>query len=294
MSEGKHSVREVTAEDGTRLHTELWEPEGEARFVVCLVHGGAEHVSRYEQVARELNAKGAVVFGLDHRGQGRSGGHPGHVERFEQYSDDLFTVLKDYAQELGDARAPGNLPWFLWGHSMGGLISLLYLIDHEHDVALRGAVISAPLLGLAMKVGPIKDMAVRVLAKLLPRLAVPTGIPPEAISRDPKVVERYIADGDRVDTITPAWALAMEAATERVAAEVRGVDLPMHWYVGTGDRICDHEATQEVFASLPDPSGKDQSLEIWPGYAHELHNEPAELRQPVIDKVHAWLEEHRG
>ncbi len=193
------------------------------------------------------------------------------MERFEQYADDLLDVLRHYAEQLGEDRGPDELPWFIWAHSMGGLITLTYLLDHERDLPLRGVVVSAPLLGLTMKVGALKQAAVRVLARIAPRLAVPTGIPPEAISRDPEVVARYVADPRRVTKVTTSWAAAMERAIERVEREARTIEAPMFWYVGTGDRICDHEAAERVFASLPDPAGKDQRVEVWPGYYHELH-----------------------
>ena len=284
-------TRKLRTRDGLTLHTELWEPpsEVETTFVVCIVHGQGEHVSRYDRVARELNELGAVVFGADHRGEGRSGGRPGHVEGFEQYAEDLLELLRDYVDQLGEGRRPDQLPWFIWAHSMGGLITLTYLLDHEREVPLRGAVISAPLLGLAMKVGPIKECLVKLLARVLPTLAVPTNIPPEALSRDPDQVAAYVADSRRTTKVTSSWAVAMERAIDRVKVELPKVELPMHWYVGTGDRLCDHQAALETFATLPDPKGKDQSLESWPGYYHELHNEPEELREPVIAAVHEWL-----
>lgn len=289
MSETNSQTRTLRTRDGTELHSELWEPQGKVEFVVCIVHGQGEHVSRYDEVARELNAIGGLVFGADHRGEGRSGGIPGHVERFEQYGDDLLDVLRDYESKLGPERGPQTLPWFIWAHSMGGLITLTYLLDHQRDVKLRGVVVSAPLLGLKMKVGWLKEKAVRLLAKLAPRLAVPTGIDPNTISRDGAVVQRYVADPRRVTKITTSWAVAMERAIERVEREVKTIELPMHWYVGTGDLLCDHEASKRVFESLPSAPSNDQTIELWPGYYHELHNEPAELRKPVIDSIHAWI-----
>lgn len=288
-------TRKIRTSDGISLYTELWRPQGEVRFVVCIVHGQGEHVGRYDRLARDFNEMGGLVFGADHRGQGRSGGAPGYVDRFERYTDDLLLVLRDYAVLLTDDGAepgagPGKVPWFLFGHSMGGLISLVYLLDHERDIPLRGALISSPLIGLAIEVGPVKQQLVRLIAKLLPRLPVPTGLEPHTICRDPEEVQRYIADPRRVPPVTPAWAVAMEDATARVNAEVRHVLLPMHWYVGTGDAICSHKATEEAFASLRDPGAHDQSIRVWPGYYHELHNEPEAERAPVMAELRGWIE----
>ncbi|PRQ05114.1 alpha/beta hydrolase [Enhygromyxa salina] len=282
-------TRKLEARDGTKLHSELWEPQGEVSFVVCIVHGQSEHVSRYDQIAAELNELGGLVFGADHRGEGRSGGIPGHAVRFEQYADDLLDVLRDYQAHLGEARGPDRVPWFIWAHSMGGLIALTYLLDHEQDVQLRGAVISAPLLKVAIEVGPVKELLVRALAKLFPRMAVPVAIDPNTICRDPEQVQRYDLDPRRTRKVTTGWVIAMEAASERVQQEAQKLTLPMHWYVGTGDQIVNSSVTQQTFAGLSQAQARDQSIEVWPGYFHELHNEPTELRAPVIAKVHAWI-----
>ena len=48
----------------------LWQPVGEPRAVVQLVHGMAEHIDRYDRMARALTAQGYVVAGRNHRGHG--------------------------------------------------------------------------------------------------------------------------------------------------------------------------------------------------------------------------------
>gem|GEM_PF-89459 len=283
-------TRKVETRDGTVLHGELWMPEGEPRFVVCISHGQAEHVSRYDQVAAELNAIGGIVFGCDHRGQGRSGGTPAHIDRFEQYSEDLLEVILDFQAHLGEGCDAKSLPWFLWGHSMGGLIALTYLLDHERDFDFKGVIVSAPLIGLVLKIGPVKQALVRFAAKVVPRMKVPSGLPPETISRDPAQVKAYVEDTRRIAPITPGWAVAMEAAAERVRRGVAQIHTPMHWYAGSGDLICDHDVTREVFTSMPAAEARGHSFQSWPGYYHELHNEPEALRKPVIESVHAWIE----
>ena len=65
----------------------------------------------------------------------------------------------------------------------------------------------------------------------------------------------------------------------------------MLWYVGTGDLICDHHATVAAFDKLDQPSSRDQTLRVFEGYYHELHNEPADLRAPIHEMIDAWLSE---
>ena len=48
---------------GGRLHCAIWTPEGEPKAVVQLIHGIAEHIGRYDEFARFLNALEVVGWG---------------------------------------------------------------------------------------------------------------------------------------------------------------------------------------------------------------------------------------
>lgn len=289
MSATAHTI---TASDGTSIHVETWRPAGPPTHVVVMSHGGGEHVSRYAQLAGELAEQGAVVFGPDHRGHGRSGGAKGHATSFEEYAHDLLKVMKDHIERSDASERPETMPWFLFGHSMGGLISLVYLLEHAKDLPLRGAIISSPLLGLTMKVNPLKLALGKIAAKLAPRLALPSGIPADRISRDADVVQRYVDDPLRVPVVTAGWFAAMNAAIARVNAEAKNIAVPSLWYVGAGDGICDHTETQRLFATLTDAKARDQTLREFAGYYHELHNEPPELRAPIVAMIREWIVAH--
>lgn len=304
-----HHAQTIEAADGTPLHVERWEPKGAVRFVVVLVHGGAEHVGRYDRVARMFTAHGGLCFGPDHRGQGKSGGRKGDVRAFETYAADLGQVMQAMAAELPEHQRPQAIPWFVFGHSMGGLITLTYLLEQQRApakagqpalpgavqaVPLRGAIISSPLLEVAVKVNPLKRLLGNIAAKIWPSLALPTGIPANAICRDPAEVARYEKDPRRVGVVTAGWFAAMNRATARVRAEVAKIELPCLWYVGTGDTICNHHTSIATFKSIPDAEAHDQSLHVFDGYYHELHNEPEKVRAPVMEMVEGWVLEHAG
>src|SRR5690606_27219252 len=128
-----------------------------------------------------------------------------------------------------------------------------------------------------------------IMAKIWPTLALPTGIPPSAICRDSAEVARYEKDPRRAGVVTAGWFAAMNRASARVKAEVATIELPCLWTVGTGDMICDHQATLAAFRSIPKPDARDHSLHCFDGYYHELHNEPIEQRTPVIELYEGWV-----
>lgn len=287
----EHATRDVKASDGTVLRLEQWSPEGEPRFVVAVVHGNGDHIGRFDGLARDLVDAGGLVFGFDLRGQGLSQGQPGHIDRYEDYTSDLRHVLLEYAAALPPSQRPDALPWFLFGHSNGGLVVLVYLLDHADDVPFRGVIVSAPLLGLSMTVPFYKRVLGKVAARVWPRFSLPSEVPNEGLSRDPELVDRANRDPRRGLVVSAAWFAALNRAIARVKNEVHHIEVPLLWYTGTADRIVDPASHRPVFERLRDPEGNDQRLEVFEGYYHELHNEPEPYRAPIIAMIRGWIEE---
>ena len=285
----QHERREIETPDGITLRAESWKPS-DVRCVVFIAHGAGEHIGRYAPLAEDLASIGAWVIGLDHRGQGESGGKPGHIDSFDQYGHDLVHVMNAYVEAHPEAKpGPSGLPWFVFGHSMGGLIVLNALVAGILPEWVRGTVLSAPLLRLAMQPPAIKVWLGKVAAWMAPGLSLPAGLDPADISRDADQVARYAEDARRVEVVSARWFQRMNEARARVAAEASCITSPLYWYVGTGDKIVDHTASSEVFSTLTAPEDHDQTLQAFDGYYHELHNEPPELRRPVVDSIRDWI-----
>lgn len=282
--------REIRVSEGVDLKVVSWAPEGAPKFAVVVSHGQSEHVDRHAWVAEALVPRGAFVFGPDHRGEGRSGGRKGHVEGFETFAGDLAKVVEEVRTE----DLPEDCPLLLFAHSMGGLIGLLFLLDHGERLGIRAAIISAPLLELALDVGVVKRFAARVANVLLPTLPIPGDVPPEDVLRDPVLLQEYIDDPHRTRAVTPRWVASMEAGQARVAAEAPKLSLPMLWYAGDEDRVCSTPATRRVFESLADPAANDQTFRLLEGVLHEPHNEPPEAREDIRAMAADWLADHAG
>ena len=190
--------------DRTSLWVRQWMPEGEPCSVIFVAHGGADHGGRFTHLAKRWSSQGALVVAHDHRGQGRSGGPPGHVDSFAQYWNDLNELQAKIRQEA----KVEHLPWFLFGHSMGGLVTLGYLCEFQSSASSlpRGAIVSAPLLGLAMKVNPFKELLGRIMLRIAPTFAVDPKLPAEYLCRDAAVVEDYRSDPKRTRVVSAGWA----------------------------------------------------------------------------------------
>jgi acylglycerol lipase len=263
---------------GVELFWQGWLPPGDPRGVVLLCHGLGEHSGRYGNVVDALVPDGWAVYGVDHRGHGRSGGRRAHLRRYADWLADF-----DAFRRAINARHPG-LPVFLLGHSMGGQIALAYALDHEADLA--GLVLSAP--ALANNTVPKAAVGVlRAVGKVVPTLR-PAGIDASKISKDPAVYAAYQAD-PLVHHGRPTLGLssALVGQFGVLPERARDLRLPVLMQHGALDAIVDPSGFRRMEAACGSP---DLTVRWYEGLWHEIYNEP-ERATPLGD-LREWLAAH--
>ncbi|NIS03422.1 MAG: alpha/beta hydrolase [Gemmatimonadetes bacterium] len=262
-----------------RLHYRCWEvPTARAAIIVC--HGLGEHSGRYEDLAQDFARAGLNTYALDHRGHGRSDGRKGHVRRFVRYIHDLEKFRRRVFGAVGT-----ELPLIFLGHSLGGLILIRYLQEYP-AVPARGAVLSAPLLGLATEAPQWKARLARFLYYTIPALPMSTGLNPEYLSHDAQVVEAYKRDPLVHDRITPRLYGEIEKEIELAFGKVSQLRLPVLMLVPSADRLVRPDLMQRLAADLK----KTSRLQVrtLAGLYHEVLNETTRSR--VVADVLGWIE----
>jgi alpha-beta hydrolase superfamily lysophospholipase len=285
-----------TGEDPAATHTEGTAPSGQhwqawtpdpavaapvgVVGVVVLVHGLHEHGGRYGHVAERLAAAGYASYAVDHPGHGRSPGTRGNIGSMAATVDGVAALVR-----LAGERHP-EVPLFVYGHSLGGLIALQYLTGAP-DPRVRGAVISGPALDTGTANGVQRALA-PVLSRLLPDLGV-LQLDADAVSRDPEVVRAYRTDPlDRMGKVRARTGAEMMKATAALPARLRSLTLPLFVLHGGADRLVPPAASEMVPAHA---ASQDLTRRVYPGLYHEPHNEPE--KDQVLDDVVAWLDAHR-
>ena len=272
-------IHEATFEaaDGLQLYERRWLPEGNAKAVVALVHGGAEHAGRYAHVADFLNRHGYALAAFDLRGHGRSEGPRMLVRSAEEHLDDAEHFLGRLRQKWPHS------PLFLLGHSLGGTIATLFVLTRPVEV--DGLILSGPLLRLGEDFSPVKIKLAKLLGRLLPRLPVEK-LNATYISRDEAVVRRYETDPLVYRGGIPARsAAAIIPAFQRIEVEEVGLRVPLLVLHGTDDRLADVEGSKRLYRRA---GSDDKTLKLYEGFYHEVLNEPEKER--VMEDLLAWLE----
>lgn len=274
----------VPAADGTVLRTRRWASTsgGESIGAVLIIHGLAEHSGRWEHVGEQLAAEGFAVDSFDLRGHGASAGRRVHLDAFDDFYADLAERLVETR-----SRASGK-PVVLYGHSLGGLITLGYVL--RVDAAAAGSdaagrplpdllVLSAP--GLDSTIPAWKVQLARVLGRIAPTLSIPNPLAGELFSRDPTVGERYHADPLVQHAATTGFGAVSLAELEWIRSSIGALTVPALAIHGEDDALV------PVAASTPLAYVPAVTRRTYPGIRHELHNEPEGPR--IVADVIAWI-----
>jgi acylglycerol lipase len=264
--------------DGIPLKGAAWIPEAKPLAVLCMVHGLGDQYERHAHVAEQLCRHNIAVYIYDQRGHGRSGGQRGHTPLYEDLLRDLETVIKHLRS------AYEHVPFFLYGHSMGGNVVAGYLLQKDTS-AFAGAVLSSPWLKLSFAPPAWQVKLAKVMNNLLPSLTQPNGLNPKDISSDPTEQQKYASDPLVHKRVSVRMYVSMVEQGLAALQKAHRLKVPVLVMHGDADKITSAAASQE----FAEKAGSLATYKPWPGLRHEPHNETPEAREVVISFLKDWL-----
>jgi alpha-beta hydrolase superfamily lysophospholipase len=279
----KRSEGHFTGVSGAQLYYQNWE-EPEAVATLVMTHGMAEHSEAYEHLAAGLLKFKINLTCWDLRGHGKSDGKRGFVANFIDYVLDLGFFLKHLENQK-----KLKLPYFLGGHSLGGLILLRYLLENGAGQA-KGVCLSSPLLGLSMPVPAIKDYASHLLNRFLPTMTLNNEIKFENLTHDKEILKSYYSDPFRHDKISSGVYLGMVENMQLLNSQGGpSIKAPLLMQVAGDDLIVSRQASEDFFKTI---AAQDKTISIYEGFYHEIYNEidRAKVFQDLASFIHSHLE----
>lgn len=295
------------------IYVSKWIPEDKApRAVIQLAHGMAEHITRYNDFAEKLVGAGYAVYGNDHRGHGKTAGS---LENIGYFADkDGFNVVVEDMKLLTDTinEEYPKLPVFLFGHSMGSLLSRSYIArfgDGLKGVVLSGTTANTGLLGLvAVLLAKIecKIKGRKVPSKFLDRMVFgafnkpykPARTDFDWLSRDNEQVDLYVNDpycggvfttGFFLDFFSGLNEMFKTENTKKIPKE-----LPMYIFSGELDPVGGKQGAmvKKTFKIYKNAGIKDIEIKLYPEARHEMLNETN--KEDVYNDVIQWFNKKLG
>lgn len=252
---------------------------------VWVVHGIGEHAARYDEVARYWNAKGLDVFAIDLPGHGHSKKEGKQTRCYA--IEECATEVKDALRFLISRQKTAQTPWYLFAHSLGGLISLRLMMDHlqvSQDVPEPKRIfISAIPLKLRLHVPAWKEIASSLLLKVAPHFQLSNEIDPQMLSYNPDNIKAYKED-HFVHPFTSSWQYdSVKRASVDIIDDVKEFHTPIYMAVGVDDPIVDPTAISEFMEQLK----CEKKFEMIALAKHETLNE--RNRVELFAKITDWF-----
>ncbi|MBD2079707.1 alpha/beta hydrolase [Leptolyngbya sp. FACHB-17] len=270
----QHSQGFFKSVGGLRLYYQSWHPVRNTRAVLVLLHGLGSHSGRFNNIVQYLVPAGYAIYALDLRGHGHSSGQRGHINSWSEFRADLDLFLRQI-------QSTTNLPCFVLGHSIGGMIALEYAL--HFPAAVQGVITIAPAFGLN-GISAKKILLGRILSRILPRFTLKVGIDLEAISRDCTVLNACAQDPLVHSCGSARLGTELFATIARVEAQAAHLQVPILILHGGDDQVAHPEGSRAFFEQL---SVLDKERREYPGSRHAPHND-INYEELLIDLEH-WL-----
>ncbi len=299
------------ATDGKDISAIKWSPDkiDNIKAIIQLNHGMAEHKARYEYFANKLTNEGFIVYIHDHRGHGKTAKNESEIGYFtdkngwEQVVEDIHSltikIKKDYP----------NLPFFLFGHSMGSVLVRDYITKFDEN--LNGAILSGTaqnpgLLGKAgVKIAKLEELRLgkHGKSKLLNALTFgdfnkkfkPNRTDFDWLGRDNKQVDKYINDPLCGFICTTKFFQDMIKGTLDVnkleKIDSINKDLKIYIMSGTADPVGGYsKGITKIYNVYKSRGIKNITLKLYKDARHELINEIN--KDEIISDLINWLKDN--
>lgn len=300
-----HEVNFLSFNKRDEVQGWIYVPAVRPKGIVQIIHGFGEHSRRYLHMIVKFMDAGYIVAADDHVGHGKTAMVSGiwGDAGFHTMMEDEHT-LKNLVCE----KYP-NLPYFLFGHSMGSFIARDFAAVYGSELAgvticgtagtFRGAGETAVLLKKAIDAGLGRDSDAEFTGALMGWMCErcdDVTIGNEWICSDP-YVQRDHAD-DPFDAFTKPtsnrslydFTQMMEAIRGTQWAEKVPKSLPFYNIGGDQDPVGEYgKGIYEVSNWLWD-TGHRVTTKVYSGYRHEIHNY-AEIKDEVEAGIIAFMDE---
>ncbi len=229
----------VPSKSGETIRIVQWKPSRNPKALMLIAHGYAGHIDRYDALAMSMLQDGICCIGLDLQGHGKSSGKRAYVERFDDYILDYQTAYDFAVKHYPD------LPLFLFGHSMGAVITSLFVIEHQPPI--KGVLLSGIALFVTDSIPAVLVKLSGIVSKWWPTLPT-TKLKAQLTSSQAQQVARYEEDpliyhgGIRART-----GYELMKAAERTKENISRFLAPVFLIHGESDKLANVEGSKYFY-----------------------------------------------
>ncbi|MFX1370037.1 MAG: alpha/beta hydrolase, partial [Promethearchaeota archaeon] len=245
---------EYTGYDGKKMYMCGWLPDDEPKALVVGIPGLGSHANALFFIGEAFASRGYAFMTHDTRGFGHYDGIKGHIDSFSEIIDDVNC----FANQMQE-RFP-NKKTFMFGHSFGGLVILLYVLEYAEKI--DGIMIPGPAVTERLEIGGVTRAIMKLLAKINVKKTFNMGLNLDLLSPNPEVAKRHKEDPLRVHECTPRFGAEGLKAREIGFNSGPKITLPVILQQPEDDKILIPEGNRQFFDTI---ASVDKTFKMYPG-----------------------------
>ena len=291
----------------SKIHAVEWIPKQEPVAIVQIVHGMAEYIERYEELAEYLTGHGILVVGDDHLGHGKTAEKNQAPFGYFCKKDAATVLVRDEhrLKKLIEEQYP-TVPYIILGHSMGSFITRNYLCRYGNGI--KAAVICGTgdqamgLVNMGLFLVKVTKLfkGEKHVAKFIDKMSFGSynnrienkSTDYDWLSRNKENVEAYIKDPECgfIFTVNGFETLLtlVKRLKDKTYIEKMPKELPIFFIAGKEDPVGEYgEAVKRVYQQFQEIGMKDVSIKLYENDRHEIFNE--DDKKMIFEDVYQWI-----
>lgn len=275
-----HQTGTFTTFDKRDLYWQAWQT-ADPKAINLYLHGSFSNSSEADNLAESLADLNISTYAFDQRGWGNTTHRTGYIRHRKQMLEDF-----EYFLHFVKSKHP-DVPLILSGHSMGGLISLRLLLDHEDKFMC--SILSSPWIETRANPAPLLESLSGILSLIWPTFSQPATFEVDVVTHDNARITRYhkeIEDGTKKMRATVRWYVQMKKLQQEVFAGADRITLPILIAQAGQDLLVKEGRSRQIYDNL---TSENKKWCYFPNFYHEVFNE--EERETSLKEVQQFITE---
>ncbi len=263
--------------DGCNIFIRSWVTDSPG--ILLILHGLGAHSGWFIDMGNKLAAHGMTVYAMDHRGFGRSGGLPGHIENYHTYVEDINFIVTTMRKRHPEAAI------HILGHSMGGIFASHFAAKYQN--MLTSVLFLNPWIQDTSQTPVLTTLRILVggIFKSHHYWQVVGGS--EVMTTNPEAIQLLRTDTYWCRKQTASFLFQIFLMRSAALKNAKLITKPGLVMQAEADKSVVSEASHNLYEKLV---SNDKMWKIFPGYAHDSEFEAD--RTLLDNEVVTWIAEH--
>lgn len=257
-------------------------PKQQAQLHLVFLHDFYDYHDRYWEMGlriKELLPLNLSLTWMDFKGHGMSAGTRGHVEKFEELTQDVKTLCESLRMK------DHHLPIILIGQGLGGLVALK-LVDQ--------APIEKPLIDFSILINPLisfgtpfADISSSRLGKFLSpfkKMGLPIKIDYQKICNDEDKIHQLKSDPLMRNRISLGFLSELTRVSHQIRKSSYYINSPALFLSAQEDILINQEHLGAFIKGIPEHHATYRS---YSGAKHDLAND--KNREMMFNDISKWI-----